>query len=115
MQAAKDTLKAIGEDLVVVKADADIPLLAARENLGIAQSAAKRHSYTEARGALKEASIDLGEYAKKNSEKHSQEATELKAKIDKLSSSVNGSQAGMEGTIEQWWNTVDSWMHHPSI
>jgi hypothetical protein len=115
MQAAKDTLKAIGDDLVVVKVDTDAPLLAARENLGIAQTAAKRHSYTEAKGALKEASIDLGEYAKENSAKHSQEATELKAKIDKLSNSVNGSQAGVEGTIEQWWDTVDSWMHHPSI
>ncbi len=108
-QAASDSLGAIGDDLIVESRDSDLPLLAARENLGLAASAAKHSKYQEASAALKEASTDVNQYASTNSAKHAEEAKVMRTKIDNLSKTITEHHDTAVGTIEGWWQEVDSW------
>lgn len=111
-QAASDSLAAIGTDLVVETEEADLPLLAARENLGIAQTAVKNRKYQEANAALKEASMALNTYSNKNSGQHTGEAKALRTKIDSLSQNIAQNHSGAEATIDGWWHEVDNWFTH---
>jgi hypothetical protein len=111
-QAASDSLGAIGTDLVVETKEADLPLLAARENLGIAQAAVKHRKYTEATAALKEASIALDTYSKGSGAQHSSDVKDLRSKIDSLSQTVAQNHSNAETTIEGWWHQVDGWFAH---
>jgi hypothetical protein len=112
-QAASDSLGAIGTDLVVETKEADLPLLAARENLGIAQTAVKNRKYKEASAALKEASIALDRYAKGSAAaQHSIDVKDLRSKIDSLSQTVAQNHSNAETMIEGWWHQVDGWFAH---
>ena len=111
-QAASDSLAAIGTDLEVETKDADLPLLAARENLGLAQTAVQKRQYKEANAALKEASIDVDKYSNQNSAQHAQEAKDLHGKIDSLSKTIEQDHSGAANTIQNWWHEVDSWFTH---
>jgi hypothetical protein len=111
-QAASDSLAAIGTDLVVETQEADLPLLAARENLALARTATKNRKYKEASAALKEASIALDTYSKRNATQRTVEVKDLRSKIDSLSQTVAQNHSNAETTIDGWWRQVDSWFTH---
>jgi flagellin-specific chaperone FliS len=117
-QAATDSLTAVGDDLVVETEQADFPLLAARENLGIAEGAVKNGKYQEATAALKEASTDLHKYANGNSAHQAEEARELGKKMDSFSQTITQNHAENHGAavskIDGWWHEVDGWFLRPN-
>lgn len=112
-QAASDSLAAIGSDLVVQTEQTDLPLLAARENLGIAETAVKSGKYQEASAALKEASIDVDKYSKEGSAHHAHEASDLHKRIDVLTQTISQHHSTTAAnTIDNWWHEVDGWFMH---
>lgn len=108
-QAASDSLGAIGTDLVMQTNDQDLPLLAIRENLGVARAAVKETHYKEASAALKQASSELNSYAGSGSAQHAAEAKKMRAQIDELSGDVAAHRSKAETDIQQWWQEVDGW------
>lgn len=107
-QAASDSLAAIGSDLTVESSSQDVPLLAIRENLGMAQTAVKHAKYADASASLKEAAAELKEYGN-GSAAHAQDAQKLHDQVDALSKTISEHHSNAKGTIEGWWQEVDSW------
>ncbi len=112
-QAAASSLGRIGEELVITKIQAEYPLLAARENLGLAEIAIMKGRDHEAAAALKEASVTLEQYANGHAAHRPFEAKSLSKRIDSLSQTINQNQKGANGKIDRWWNEVNSWFTHP--
>lgn len=112
-QAAADFLSRIGDEIVVMKVQAEYPLLAARENLGLAGIAVMNGRYTEAAAALKEASVTLDQYASSHAAHRPFEAKSLSKQIDSLSQTVTKDHTGASSKIDAWWNRVNAWFTHP--
>ncbi len=112
-QAAASSLGRIGEELVVMKVQAEYPLLAARENLGLAEIAIMNGRNREAAAALKEASITLEQYANGHSAHRPFEAKNLSKRIASLSQTIAQNPKGANDKIDRWWNQVNSWFTHP--
>lgn len=115
MQVAKDKLNAIGDDLVVAKITGDAPLLAIRENLGLAHVAAAEGHKREATAALQQASGELVAYAQMSGTPHQSDARQLKANIDQMLSSNGQKQTMSADQIGMWWETVNGWMQQPGV
>ena len=113
-QAASDSLSAIETDLIMETDEASFPLLAARENLGIAESAAKDAHPKEAAAALKEASTDLNKFADGNPPQHVDEARGLGRAIDSYAQNIGPSHTAAVAKIDGWWHEVDSWFEQKS-
>ena len=111
--AAASSLGRIGDELVVMKVQAEYPLLAARENLGLAEIAIRNGRYTEAAAALKEASTTLDQYASGHSAHRPFEAKSLSKRIDSLSQTIAQNHTGATAKIAGWWNEVNGWFSHP--
>jgi hypothetical protein len=112
-QAAASSLGRIGDELVVMNVQAEYPLLAARENLGLAELAIMNGHYTEAAAALKEASITLDQYASGQTAHRPFEAKSLSKQIDSLSQTIAKNHTGASAKIDAWWNHVNAWFTHP--
>ncbi len=112
-QAAATSISRIGDELVVMKVQAEYPLLAARENLGLAEIAIMNGRYTEAAAALKEASVTLDQYASGHSAHRPFEAKSLSKRIDSLSHTITQNHTGAASKIDGWWNEVNGWFTHP--
>ena len=112
-QAASSSLDRIGDELVVMRVQAEFPLLAARENLGLAEIAIMNGRYTEAAAALKEASITLDQYASEHSAHRPYEAKSLSKRISSLSQTIAQNHTGAVSKIDGWWNEVNGWFTHP--
>jgi len=112
-QAAARSLGRIGDELVIMKVQAEYPLLAARENLALAEMAIINGRDHEAAAALKEASITLEQYANGHAAHRPFEAKSLSKQIASLSQTITQNQNGANGTIDRWWNEVNSWFTHP--
>lgn len=112
-QAAAASLSRIGDELVVMTVRAEYPLLAARENLGLAEIGIMNERYTEAAAALKEASITLDQYASSHSAHRPFEAKSLSKQIDSLSQTIVQNHTGASAKIDAWWNHVNTWFTHP--
>ncbi len=112
-QAAASSLGRIGDELVVMTVQAEYPLLAARENLGLAEIAIRNGRYTEAAAALKEASTTLDQYASGHSAHRPFEAKSLSKRIDSLSQTIAQNHTGATAKIAGWWNEVNGWFTHP--
>ena len=112
-QAAATSLSRIGDELVVMKVQAEYPLLAARENLGLAEIAIMNGRYTEAAAALKEASTTLDQYASSKASHRPFEAKSLSKQIDSLSQTIEKNHTGASARIDAWWNHVNAWFTHP--
>ncbi len=109
LESANDSLAAVGNELVMETVDSDQPLLTARENLGLAESAAKKGHYRETSTALKDASSALNRYANKSAMHHAQEAKDLSGTINSYSQSVMQNHADAAGKIDGWWHQVNNW------
>ncbi len=112
-QAAANSLSRIGDELVIMKVQAEYPLLAARENLGLAEVAIMNGRYREAAAALKEASITLDQYASGHAAHRPFEAKSLSKQIDSLSQTITKNHLGASAKIDAWWNHVNAWFTHP--
>jgi hypothetical protein len=112
-QAAAASLSRIGDELIVMKVQAEYPLLATRENLGLAEIAISNGRYTEAAAALKEASVTLGQYASSQAAHRPFEAKNLSKQIDSLSQTIEKNHTGASARIDAWWNHVNAWFTHP--
>jgi hypothetical protein len=113
-QAASDSLSAIETDLIMETDEASLPLLAARENLGIAEAASKDAHPKEAAAALKEASTDLDKFAASNPPQHADEARNLSKAIDSYAQNIGSSHTAATAKIDAWWREVDSWFKQNS-
>lgn len=112
-KSADASLRHIGDELVVLKVKDEFPLLAARENLGLAEIAIRSGHYKEAAAALQQASITLGQYASESSAHRPYEAKGLSQQIDALSKTVQQNHAGAADRIAGWWEKVNQWFTHP--
>lgn len=112
-QAAIASLDRIGNELVVITVKAEYPLLAARENLGLAELAIQKQRYTEAAAALKEAGATLDQYASQQSAHRPHEAKSLSKRIDALSQTIAQNHANASSKVDGWWNVVNGWFTHP--
>lgn len=112
-QAAASSLGRIGDELVVMTVQAEYPLLAARENLGLAEIAIQNGRYKEAAAALKEASITLDQYASGKSAHRPAEAKSLSQRIDALSKTIEQNHTHTASKVDGWWNEVNGWFTHP--
>ena len=113
LQSARDTLNAIGDDLVVEKISADTPLLAIRENLGIAQTAVMSHQDTEATAALRQAALELAAYAKSGPGPHTATAREMGYSVSRMLGASAQRDPSSSATIADWWAQVNHWMKSP--
>jgi YfdX protein len=109
LQSADDSLAAVQTDLVMETVASDLPLLTARENLGLAKSAAGKKNYKEAQTALKDASAALDRYANEPSAQHVQEAKDLSKTISSYSQNISQNHSGAADKIGDWWRQVDNW------
>ena len=109
-QAASDSLSAIETDLIMETDEASFPLLAARENLGIAESAVKDAHPKEGAAALKEASTDLNKFADGNPPQHADEARNLSKAIDSYAQNIGPSHTAAAAKIDGWWREVNGWL-----
>ena len=109
LQSADDSLSALQTDLIMETVASDLPLLTARENLGLAKSAVDKKDYKEAQTALKGASSALDRYANEASAQHVQEAKDLSKAISSYSQSIAQNHSGAAGKIDGWWHQVDNW------
>ena len=112
-QAAASSLGRIGDELVVMTVQAEYPLLAARENLGLAEIAIMNGRYTEAAAALKEASTTLDQYASGHSAHRPYEAKSLSKRIDSLAQTIAQNHTNAASKVDGWWNEVNRWFTHP--
>lgn len=110
---AAGSLDRIGRELVVMTVKKEYPLLAARENLGLAELAVQNGRYTEAAAALKEAGTTLDQYASEQSAHRPYEAKALSKRIDAFSQTVAHDHANASSKIDGWWNEVNGWFTHP--
>jgi|GEM_PF-6224099 len=110
LQAAKDTLGAVGSDLVAVNVTADRPLLTARENLAIARRDLQEHKDSQARAALTQASQALSRYQSGNG-KYAAQAGALKTQLQAaIRNEHNDNSFGTK--VESWWHQVTQWFNH---
>ncbi|MGI9071312.1 MAG: YfdX family protein [Bryobacteraceae bacterium] len=109
LQSADDSLAAVQTDLVMETVASDLPLLTARENLGLAKSAVGKKDYQEARTALKDACSALDRYATEASVQHVQDAKDLSKAISSYSQNIAQNHSGAANKIDGWWREVDNW------
>ncbi len=111
-QSASDSLAAVETDLVMETEQANFPLLAARENLGIAESALQDGHVKETGAALKEAAKDLNTFAAGNPARHADDARNLSKTIDSYSQNIGQNHSAAVSKIDGWWHEVDNWFDH---
>jgi hypothetical protein len=122
LQAAKDDLAkndagdadlklaAVQESVALASSEENRPLVKARENLGLAESAVKNNNSAEAKATLTAAATALDSYAQNNSAKHSADAKNLSTEIKSAANDVSGNGESAANTkIENWWNKVADW------
>ena len=109
MQAARDSLNAVDNELVMETVTADLPLVTARQNLALAESAARKNEYKETQTALQDACSALDRYAGQASGQHAQEAKQLSQTIHSYAQNVTQNHTGAASKIDGWWHQVDHW------
>lgn len=113
-QAASDSLAAVEDDLIMESDQVNLPLLAARENLGIAGNAVKDGHAREASACLKQASEDLNQFAGSAQAQHAEQAKTLSEKIASFAQSLNRNESNASTKIDGWWHEVDGWFDRPA-
>jgi hypothetical protein len=111
-QAAEDSLSAIGSNLVALSVSTDLPLLTAREDLALAQTALNDKNTQAVAADLHQASQALRVYAV--SGPHAADAKALSGEIDTVAANSSGPNMSMQ-TVDSWWERVKDWFAHPSM
>ncbi len=105
-QAAKDSLAAVGSDLVEESVLTDVPLLTAREDLSRAQRELSADDRAAAMTDLRQASTSLHEYTTGD---HVEDARLLASTIDTEMRRGETPPASVGTKIERWWSSVADW------
>lgn len=108
-QKADEALAAVQDGVVVTSISADLPVLRVRENLILARSSAHNGNISEAKAALKAASVALGNY-ENGQGKHGVDARKLRSEIDSYAQSIQNNHADAAAKIDQWWNETTEWI-----
>jgi len=122
LQAAKDDLAkndagaadlklaAVQQSVALASSEENRPLVKARENLGLAESAMMNNNSREAKATLTAAANALDSYAQNNSAKHSADAKSLSAEIKSATKDMSSNNQSASNTkIENWWNKLAEW------
>ena len=112
-----DKLEAADLDLTVLQAqgvtlvfdEAELPLVAARENLMLARVRLDEQHLQEARAALQEAATMLTAYEKTAQEPAAKKAQGLREEMSVLSQTIEQDQTGATDKIDQWWDQLAHW------
>jgi hypothetical protein len=104
-QAARDSLAAVGSDLVEGSVVTDLPLLTAREDLSRAQAELKSNDSKAASADLRQASKSLARYTTGD---HVKDAQLLAAAIDASPKETTNDPTASQ-KIENWWSSVKTW------
>jgi hypothetical protein len=105
-QAAKDSLAAVGSDLVEQSIVTDVPLLTAREDLSRAQREIKADNRAAAMTDLHQASQSLLSYTTGD---HVADARVLASAIDADTTTNPNAFQTVGSKIENWWSSVAQW------
>jgi hypothetical protein len=105
-QAAKDSLAAVGSDLVEESVVTDVPLLTAREDLSRAQHELKSDDQAAAMTDLRQASKSLLSYTKGE---HMKDARLLASAIDVDTMRDTARPQSVAAKIDRWWSSVAQW------
>jgi hypothetical protein len=90
------------------RAVADLPLLKARRNLGIAADDLRKQQYDSVAVPLQAASSALSEYVNGKGP-HAQDAAAMRSQIDAFAKNVGQHHADAVSQIDKWWNQVNDW------
>lgn len=106
-QGAKDSLAAVGSDLVEGSVVTDLPLVTAREDLSRAQRELTSNDRPAALTDLHQASKSLLAYTNGD---HTADARRLAAQIDASASRDTTKPTNVTSDIEHWWSSVTGWV-----
>jgi hypothetical protein len=106
MHTAESSLSAVGSDLIVSSVAANVPLVTAREDLSLAQSAIDRNKPKVAAADLREAATALGRY---DNSAHSNDVRSLASTIDAEAPLTRNDQ-GASTKIDAWWTSLKGWL-----
>jgi hypothetical protein len=105
-RAARDSLAAVGSDLVEESVLTDLPLLTAREDLARAQRELKTDDRAAAVADLQQASRSLAAYSKGD---HIRGARLLAAQIDTDIAAGAMRPSSLDDRVAHWWTSVKNW------
>lgn len=108
MQAAEDSLAAVGTDLIASSDATDVPLLTAREDLALAQQALQNKELPAASTDLRQASASLKSYDRPG---HSADAQRLANEIQTTMPLTAQTAPSAAAKIDAWWSSVKSWFN----
>ena len=108
-QSAENALAAIRSDLIHGNDAVDVPLLAARRELALAQGAIGSNQLGAASADLRKASNSLKSYS---SVGHSAAAHQLAADIQSSIRFNTQSASSVSMKIDDWWASVKTWFSH---
>jgi hypothetical protein len=107
---AEQKLTAVQESVALASSEGNRPLVRARENLGLAESAAQNKNFPEARATLKAAANALDGYSQNGSAKHASDAKNLSREIRTATGQSSSSSSHVsQKQIDSWWNQVADW------
>lgn len=102
-------LAAVQESVALASTEQDRPLVRARENLGLAESAAGNNNFSEARATLQAAATALEGYSQDGSAKHASDAKNLSQEIRTATRRSSSAPSVSQKQIDSWWNQVADW------
>lgn len=106
---ADQKLAAVQESVALASSEENRPLVRARENLGLAESAAQNKNFSEAHATLQAAATALDGYSQNSSAKHASEAKNLSQEIRTSTSQSTRASSVSQKQIDSWWNQVADW------
>ncbi len=109
MAAADSALKAVGDGVIMVRVESDMPLVQARQNLALARGMINQGNLQAAHAPLREAANALGQY----SGTHAQGAQRLQLQVASLANNLPANQQTAATQIDTWWNELADWTGAP--
>jgi hypothetical protein len=106
---ADQKLAAVQESVALASSEENRPLVRARENLGLADSAAENNNFSEARATLQAAATALDGYSQNGSAKHASDAKNLSQEIRTATRQSSRASSVSQKQIDSWWNQVADW------
>lgn len=112
--SADQDLAGVQQAVTLESAQMTRPLVRARENLGLAESAIQSQNYSEAKATLTAASRALDNYARNNSAQHANDAKQLGQQIKSFSQQINNNHSDASSKVNGWWNQIADWTQSAS-
>ena len=113
--SADQDLMGVQQAVTLQSAEMTRPLVRARENLGLAESAIQSQDYSEAKATLTAASRALENYARNNnSAQHASDAKQLGQQIKSFSQQIDNNHSDAGSKVSGWWNQIANWTQSAS-